>query len=86
MAFPYGIVLIGGGLLLGGYFLFATEAGKDFLDSIFNKTSDTKKWDDPFKYLTPATAGAWNPKSKMYGDIQKRIKKKYQTIDDYYDE
>ncbi len=80
------MVLIGGGLLLGGYFLFATEAGQDFMDSILNRTtSDRKKWEDPFRYLTPATAGAWNPKSKMYGDIQKRIHKKYQTIDELYD-
>ena len=79
-------ILIGGGLLAGGYFLFFTDAGKNLIASITGGgPSDVEKWDNPFKYLTPATAGAWNPKSKMYQDIQKRIKKKYQTIDELYE-
>ena len=78
-------ILIGGGLLAGGYFLFATDAGKDFLDSILNRReSGGGKWEDPFKYLTPDTADAWNPKSKMYKDIQRRIGKNYSTVDDLY--
>jgi hypothetical protein len=79
-------LLIGGGLLAGGYFLFFTREGKDMLDSILNRESpNTKKWEDPFKYLTPATADAWNPKSKMYKDIQTRIGKNYSTIDELYE-
>ena len=80
-------LIIGGGLLAGGYFLFATEAGQDLIASITNpqQKEEREKWKDPFKYLSPATADAWNPESKMYKDIQKRIYKKSQLIQDYYD-
>ena len=79
-------IIIGGGLLGGAYFLFGTDAGRDFMESITNpKSEDTKKWENPFKYLKPETAEAWNPQSKMYKDIQKRIYKKYQSVQDYLD-
>lgn len=79
-------IVVGGALLAGGYFLFATEAGQELLASFTNpKQEERKKWENPFKYLTPETADAWDPKSKRYGDIQKRIYKKYQSINDYYD-
>ena len=78
-------IIIGGGLLAGGYFLFATEAGQELLASFTGPKEERKKWENPFKYLTAETADAWDPKSKRYGDIQKRIYKKYQSINDYYD-
>ena len=81
-------LIIGGGLLAGGYFIFGTDAGRDLMESIMNpseKEERKKKWADPFKYLSPKTADAWDHESKAYGDIQKRIYKKYQSINDYYD-
>ena len=80
-------LLIGGGLLAGGYFIFGTDAGRDLMESIMDpeKEERKKKWADPFKYLSPETADAWNPKSKQYKDIQKRIYKKYQNIGEYLD-
>lgn len=78
-------IILGVAALGAGYFLFFTKEGKELIASFTNgSTDDRKKWDDPFKYLTPETAGAWNPKSKMYQDIQKRIGKNYSTVDDYY--
>lgn len=63
-------VVVLGGLGLGGFFLFATPQGQRMLSSI---TSGLSGYDDPFKYYTEDTADAWDPDSKMYKKIQKRI-------------
>lgn len=63
-------VLAIGGIAAGGFYLFAMPEGRRMLESI---KAGIGGYDDPFKYATEENADAWDPSSKMYKDIQKRI-------------